>query len=520
MNSEITAPIDIAAIAASVTDSIFFVWDVDLNQVEAVAGNYESFGITAPSRRYEPSWWFGHIHPEDRENVARILSSVEPGQTKISCEYRVKRDDGTWADVMDRAKVIWKDGRVEKFVGVTTDVTLLAETKRELIEARKTAEIASATKSRFLANMSHELRTPLNAIYASIELLRNNNISKGESRKLLGVVQRNTRHVLHLVDDILDLAKVEAGMLRIESKKIHLQRFLTEMTEVFQLHARAKELLFTIESGADVPVAIQTDPARLRQILNNLIGNAVKFTETGFVRLKVSVRDEQLEFRVADSGPGIDGNEARKLFNPFVQLDESLSRKHGGAGLGLNLSRKLASTLGGNLLLESSTPGHGSTFLLALPCVAASPDDVDESARADDAMARPSGNGLTGKRVLLVDDADDNRALFQKLLELRGAQVILARDGARCLAVAQDCRDRGLDLHVVLMDIEMPVMDGTTALRKLREIGFTVPVIAMTAHAMNEHREEYLSLGFDGYVSKPVDQQLLVRLIRRLTDSR
>jgi len=512
---------DIAAVAAILSDSIFFVWDIDREEVQVVAGNYESFGISAPSMTYSPAWWTSRIHPQDRPAVMRLVSSVKPGQSKVSCEYRVQRDDGSWADVLDRARVVWRDGRVSQFIGVTTDVSVLASTKRELIEARKSAETASATKSRFLANMSHELRTPLNAVSASIALLRNNNISKIESRKLLSVIQRNTNHVLHLVDDILDLAKVEAGMLRIDPKKIHLRRFLAELIEVFQIQANAKELLFSVEITPDVPEAIETDPARLRQILINLTGNALKFTEAGFVRLAVSAKSGQLAFRISDSGPGIDGAMAAKLFNPFVQLDQSLSRKHGGTGLGLNLSMKLASTLGGELTLENSTPGQGSTFMLELPVVTTSPADVEELPNTVSAARQvPGGNGLSGKKILLVDDADDNRMLFQKLLELRGAHVTLATNGLQCLKAVEASRHDGILPDIVLMDIEMPVMDGPTALRRLREIGFTAPVIAMTAHAMNEHREEYISMGFDGYVSKPVDQQALVRLICALSGSR
>ncbi len=511
---------DIAAIAANLSDSIFFVWDIDLDEVQVIAGSYESFGISAPSMTYSPSWWMSRIHPQDRPTVMRLVSSVEPGQSKVSCEYRVQRDDGSWADVLDRARVVWREGRVSQFVGVTTDVSVLASTKRELIEARKTAETASATKSRFLANMSHELRTPLNAVTASIALLRNNNISKSESRKLLSVIQRNTNHVLHLVDDILDLAKVEAGMLRIDPKKIHLKSFLTELTEVFQIQANAKELHFSVDITDGVPEAIETDPARLRQILINLTGNALKFTDAGFVRLSVGAKNGQLEFRIRDSGPGIEGTMAAKLFNPFVQLDESLSRKHGGTGLGLNLSMKLASTLGGELTLECSTPGQGSTFLLELPMLAASLNDVEELPNTvSDQRHEPGNTRLSGKTILLVDDAVDNRMLFEKLLELRGAHVLLAGNGLQCVEVVEASRVDGTLPDIVLMDIEMPIMDGPTALRRLRENGFKGPVIAMTAHAMNEHREEYIRLGFDGYVSKPVDQQALVRLICKLVGS-
>ena len=512
--------IDFTAIAAHLCDCIIFVWDLQEDQIEIVAGKHESFGISGPSTLKDPTWWVKKIHPEDLPNLKELLSSIQPGQEKISYSYRVRRDDGIWIDVLDRAKVIWKYDKIHKLIGVTTNVSLLASTQRDLAAARHHAETASSIKSRFLANMSHELRTPLNAITSSIDLIRSTKLSHFESKKFLGVIQRNARHVLRLVDDILDLAKVEAEMLRIEPKTIQLRRFLVDIEEVFQLNANAKDLAFTMEVSPEVPETLNTDPGRVRQILNNLIGNALKFTESGFVRICIKTAGTNLEFRVIDSGPGIDGTEAQKLFTPFVQLDESLSRRYGGTGLGLSLSLKLSSLLGGCLSLESSIPDFGSTFLLTLPANPGKAEPINPRAAGDSPAATNKKNRLWGKRILLVDDADDNRVLFQKILELRGAKVTLASNGKECLEIMSR-RSNPLEIpEVILMDIEMPVMDGPTALLELRKSGDLVPVIALTAHAMPEHRLEYLRIGFDGYISKPVDQQELIDLICDTTSLR
>lgn len=505
--------IDFTAIAAHVCDSIVFVWNVDDDRVDVVAGSHQSFGIRSDSARNRPGWWLEKIHPEDLPRVQSLVTSIVPGQDKISCEYRLMRDDGQCVDVLDRAKVIWKDGRVHQFVGVSTDVSLLVSTQRELATARELAEKASSIKSRFLANMSHELRTPLNAIMSSIELIRSARMGLFESKKLLGVIQRNARHVLRLVDDILDLAKVEAEMLRIDPATMNLRPFISEITEVFQLHANSKNLNFTVEIKDDVPETVCTDSGRLRQILNNLIGNALKFTECGFVRVEIKMNGKGIEFRVFDSGPGIAGTEAQKLFTPFVQLDESLSRRFGGTGLGLSLSLKLAAMLGGSLSLESSTPDQGSTFLMTLPATSNSEARLAPEASYTARFFSSKSKPLAGKRILLVDDAVDNRMLFQKIMELHGAEVFLATNGLECVNYVSKCRNKAALPDIILMDIEMPVMDGPTALTKLRNAGIQIPVVALTAHAMAEHRQEYLRLGFNGYLSKPVDQRELIDLI-------
>ena len=504
---------DFAAMSAEISNSIIFAWNLDDDRVDVIAGSHESFGISCDAKTNRPAWWFDKIHPDDIHRVKGLVTSIAIGQEKISCEYRLRRDDGTWVDVLDRAKVIWRDGRVHQFIGVSTDVSLLVATRRELATAMENAEKASSIKSRFLANMSHELRTPLNAIMSSIDLIRSTRMGLFESKKLLSVIQRNARHVLRLVDDILDLAKVEAEMLRIDPATIHLRPFLAETTEVFQLNANAKNLSFTLAIEGDVPETVYTDPGRLRQILNNLIGNALKFTECGFVRVQAKMDGRTIEFRVADSGPGIDGTEAQKLFTPFVQLDESLSRRFGGTGLGLSLSLKLAARLGGTLSLESSTPNQGSTFLLTLPATSPSVAETASEPPYKRRLFSSKKRILSGKRILLVDDAIDNRMLFQKILELHGAAVVLAANGRDCVKHIADCKNKAALPDIILMDIEMPVMDGPTALMELRNSGNTIPVIAMTAHAMPEHRQEYMRLGFNGYISKPVDQQQLIDLI-------
>lgn len=509
---------DFTAIAAHVCDCIIFVWNVRDDQVDVVAGSHESFGISADSTKNRPGWWFNKIHPEDLPRVQGIVTSIVPGQDKISCEYRLQRDDGSWVDVLDRAKVIWKDGCVHQFIGVSTDVSLMVTTQRELASARENAEKASSIKSRFLANMSHELRTPLNAIMSSIDLIRSARMGLFESKKLLGVIQRNARHVLRLVDDILDLAKVEAEMLRIDPATIKLRPFLSDIGEVFQLNANAKNLSFTVDIEPEVPEKAYTDPGRLRQILNNLIGNALKFTQCGFVRVQIKMNGKVIEFRVSDSGPGIDGTEAQKLFTPFVQLDESLSRRFGGTGLGLSLSLKLSAMLGGSLSLELSTPNQGSTFLLTLPATSNSEDKPAPETTYKTRFVSSKTKFLSGKRILLVDDAVDNRMLFEKILELHGATVFLAANGRECLNYIANCKTAAKLPDIILMDIEMPVMDGPTALMELRNSGNKIPVIALTAHAMPEHRQEYLRLGFNGYISKPVDQQELIDLICNKTN--
>jgi signal transduction histidine kinase/CheY-like chemotaxis protein len=399
------------------------------------------------------------------------------------------------------------------------------ETERQTLQTaeidatRIEAERASQAKSAFLANMSHEIRTPLGAIMGFVDLIKDSKIQQdADVSNYLSIVDRNSHHLLRIIDDILDLTKVEAGKMAIETVDFQLVEFLADFASLAGIKARENGIVFEFISETPLPESIASDPTRIRQILNNIVGNAIKFTEKGCVELRVIYRRNHLEFRVTDSGRGISEEQRSSLFQAFSQADSSTTRKFGGTGLGLVLTKKLSQALGGDFVLVQSAIGQGSVFQVHFPIA------VSEAVRLvplkalkiDSPMGPPADTlqvDLKGIEILLVEDSPDNQYLIQKMLEKTGAKISLASNGAEGLKIAQEKR-----FDVVLMDIQMPTMDGHQAVRALRAEGYKVPVVALTAHAMKEERERAAKSGFSHFLTKPIDRKGLMDLLSHLRD--
>lgn len=411
--------------------------------------------------------------------------------------------------------LLWKNG-IELY-GVQAERD---RAELELKRATREAEEANRTKSAFLANMSHEIRSPVGVMMGFAELMADPACPPEERQKYAQVMRRNGQALLTIIDDILDLSKVEAGKLKIQKVNVNLLALVNDVTWVHETIAKEKGIDFSVRWIGDVPEMIVSDPIRLRQILTNLIGNAIKFTAFGSVRLTLETRNDprepqqaQLCFEVSDTGPGIRPENVQKLFQPFVQGDPSVTRQHGGSGLGLALSQRLARALGGNLVLKESAPGKGSVFLFSLRTVL--PDNVvwrstlPQTAKTPTSGPEPQRR-LHGLRVLLVDDAPDNRMLLKWIMDHEGAQVEIATNGREAV-------DKALagEHDVVLMDIQMPVMDGLTAAGHLRRKGYRRPILALTAHAMKEDRERSLQSGLNDHISKPVQKETLIEILSR-----
>jgi signal transduction histidine kinase/AmiR/NasT family two-component response regulator/HPt (histidine-containing phosphotransfer) domain-containing protein len=397
-----------------------------------------------------------------------------------------------------------------------------------LDEARKRAELAetaalaaSRAKSEFLANMSHEIRTPMTAIVGYAELLANPETTFAERDEYTTTVRRNGEHLLKVLNDVLDLSKIEAGKLALELLPCRLSELFGEIDALSRLRARDRGLAFRVELDSPVPERIETDPTRMRQILLNLIGNAVKFTEKGSVVVRASFcphpedpRCGRLMIAVVDTGIGLSEGACRRLFQPFVQADGSSTRRYGGTGLGLAISRQLARLLGGDIVLTSRL-GEGSTFTLELPVrsVASSWLTAMPKARTPALVGVPA-RPLEGVRLLLAEDQPDNERLLTKVLRRAGAFVDVARDGAE--AVARTTAVAETDPYdVVLMDMQMPVLDGYQATAALRAGRYQGPIVALTASAMKEDRERCVAVGCDDYVTKPADMTHLVDVVAR-----
>ncbi|MBI1344653.1 response regulator [bacterium] len=387
----------------------------------------------------------------------------------------------------------------------------------DLTKARQAAEVAARTKSEFLANMSHEIRTPMTAILGYVDLLANETFTEDERAEHIASIRRNSHVLTEIIDDILDISKIEAGKMQVESLPFSPREVVAEVVEMLQDRANVKGLHLDMRLIEPAPTRLVSDPTRIRQILINLVGNAIKFTKAGSVHVVVQwiaahSSHGKLQIQVVDTGIGIPHTARDQLFAPFVQADTRMTREYGGTGLGLAISQRLARMLGGELSVDSDV-GRGSTFTLELPCPGESipmmpelPASSQTNRQAD--MQAP----LTDTKILVVDDTPDNRKLLSFHLKKAGADVDLAENGQEALEKIQAARS-SQPFDIILMDMQMPVLDGYDATQQLRRIGDLTPVIAVTAHAMAGDRDKCLSVGCNDYITKPAPREKLLAIV-------
>lgn len=454
-----------------------------------------------------------------RGRLDKILESVQT-HDRAEEELWLYRDDKSsfWGKLL-AAPVHSDEGNVIGYSVVVQDITTEKSAEEELKAVKSSAEAANQAKSAFLANISHEIRTPLGAVLGFAELMSQPRLSDEDKLELYGKVRRNGDQLTTLINDLLDISKIEAGKVDVEVIETDLQVLLFDVIQLLSQKAEEGDVsLRTVVSG-QVPKYICTDPTRLRQILINLLSNAIKFTpKGGKVTLEVAQRrannGESLVIRVIDTGKGMSEAQMAKLFKPFVQADVSTTREFGGTGLGLFLSKRLARALGGDLSIESSKIGEGSTFVAHIdPGQHDSRQTFKTVERTHQPSVRPmtGSEDLAGFRILLVDDSADNRDLITTFLRKAGAVVETADNGK-----LGSLKAFAGDYDIVLMDVQMPVMDGNSAMMYLKEKGYRRPVIALTAHAMREEKINSLAAGFADYLTKPVDRKHLIQRIREI----
>lgn len=378
--------------------------------------------------------------------------------------------------------------------------------------ARRHAETASRAKSQFLANMSHEIRTPMNAILGFSDLLGDTGLTQEERDDYRHRIRMNGDQLMRLVDDVLDLSKADSSKTTIENVTFSVAELAHDVHEAMAAVAKKKGILTRLTTAANVPASIEGDPVRLRKILMNLVGNAIKFTDIGRIETRISVENGKLVIEVEDTGIGISDELHKRLFLPFSQGDSSATRRFGGSGLGLVVSRGLAEALGGTLDFVRRDSGRGSTFRLTLPIrlEAQSPQiDMFKDLPLASTTTKKK-NELEGVRVLLVEDSFDNEMLIRAYLKGTGVNLEVAHNGEEAIHQAQ-----GRDFDIVFMDIQMPVMDGLEATRRLRNDNYNRPIVALSAHALPEEVERSLQAGCHSHLTKPIMRETLIEQIKR-----
>jgi PAS domain S-box-containing protein len=472
---------------------------------------WELHGVEPQTGPWTLREWFGLVHPHDVSRARReMVEGTDPDHVSQS-QFRIVRPDGSVRHVRVKGQT-FASGGARLLVGVALDVTADIEIQQELTAQRQQAESAAVAKAQFLATMSHEIRTPMNGVLGMLELLLQEGLGPAQ-RECARMAHGSAEALLLLLNDILDLSKLEAHQVRLESLPFEPARLIDESLALMRPRAREKGLTLAADLDASVPAWLQADPTRLRQVLLNLVGNAVKFTGTGSVSVVLryaSGTPGTLRVEVRDSGEGIAPDVQPRLFQRFAQADSSTSRRFGGSGLGLAICRELIDLMGGTIGVDS-VPGSGSTFWFEVPSVpAAAPSAIVASA----AHAGRSGI-LPRLRILAAEDNLVNQRVLRAFLAQGRHDVHVVASGVEALAAL----DAG-SFDVVLMDIQMPGMDGVECVQAIRAratVDRDLPVIALTANAMAGDRERYLADGFTDYVSKPVTMQALTDALARVT---
>ncbi|MBH0201742.1 MAG: PAS domain S-box protein [Nitrospira sp.] len=510
-------------------------WDLNTNNVYLSPEWKRQLGYEDHELGNTFQEWEGRIHPDDHDRALSIITSyVSEGESQLEIEHRLRHKDGSYRWILARGTLIKSEAELStRIVGIHLDVTDRKAAEEQLRQAKESAEAASQAKSQFLANMSHEIRTPMNGVLGMAELLLRCTLGDKE-RHLTESIHRSGSVLLAIINDILDFSKIEAGKLELEAIPFEIRRTIQEVVDLATPEVQKKHLKLSWHIASDIPAHLLGDPTRLRQIIVNLIGNAVKFTEQGGIEVAVSLASQRGELygllvTVRDTGIGIPPEAQAHIFAAFSQADGSTTRKYGGTGLGLAIVKQLVTLMGGHVELQSA-PGEGSTFRFHVYFKRCDPVrmslllSTEESSSIAETFVHPARRSEP-VRILLVEDNPVNREVACGMLETLNLRIDTAENGREAMAAAE-----ATEYSLIFMDCQMPEMDGFTATRLIREqeagkaqqspIGAErsiphVPIVAFTAHAMQGDREACLAAGMDDYLTKPFTFSQLEQMLTR-----
>jgi PAS domain S-box-containing protein len=510
------------ALAKNAADDLSAFFDVSLDML-CIRDMHGCFVKASPSWERTLGWTVAEltgtpmlslIHPDDIEPSRIQMVRADHEGEVVGFVNRYRHKDGRYRHLE------WRARKMGEFVfGVARDVTDRLAVEAEMQAAREAAEAANRTKSDFLANMSHEIRTPLNGVIGLVDALAATEL-KADQRDMIELIRTAGVTLERLLSDILDMSKIEAGLLNVETRPFDLADALTAVSDTFRVRAEQKGLAFSLQVEPAAKGLFVGDGVRLSQVFANLLANAVKFTARGAVRAAIKAEatgdaHTTIVLEIADTGVGFDEAQGDALFQRFSQGDASITRRFGGTGLGLSICRSLVEMMGGRIE-ALSTPGEGSLFRVVLPL-----ERADPAATLAPAVAAPAFTLEGPLRVLLAEDHPVNQKVVQYILEPLGAQLTIVEDGRQAL----DAMDAGVGFDLVLMDMQMPVMDGLTATRALRaretEAGAErIPVIMLSANALLQHRQDAQAAGADMHLAKPISAAGLIGAIREAMSRR
>ncbi len=522
------------------TDVVVWEFDTLANKFTYVSPQATKLGYPI-TEWMKPGFWQSHLHPDDAQAAIDFCQAESRAGRNHRFQYRMFKLDGSTVWIDDFVSVDNSNADAVVLRGILVDITDRKDAEDELRcaielahDLAKKAEAANRAKSEFLTNISHEIRTPMTAILGYSELLAEDgdrNDAPPNRLAYIDSVKRNGEHLLNLINDILDMSKIEAGKLTVESLQVEPMRLVEDVISLMQVRAAEKSISLITEFTTDLPATITSDPTRLKQILINLVGNAIKFTHNGTVTLRASFvphpTSPHLRFDVEDTGIGMTAEQMTRLFQAFEQADTTTTRRYGGTGLGLRISKHLAELLGGDITVQSR-PDRGSVFSAV---IATGPLDqlqmvfCQDLKREKTSVARVKSSNtlvsLNGCRILVAEDGIDNQRLLAFHLKKAGAAFTIVENGRMTIeALTVDGTVTGALTHpcpfdILLTDMQMPEMDGYESARLLRSKGSTIPIIALTAHAMSGDMSKCLNAGCDAYATKPINRDQLIAILQQ-----